>query len=100
MLGYGSSLLLILVSLGNRDGRIPQGCPLCMMFIVALYLPWWWASFVPRLIELITVRLVVGSVENQLYVWIKNALNITEVESICEQQQILVFGSVFVCHVV
>ena len=24
----------------TRDGGIPQGCPLCMMFIVALYLPW------------------------------------------------------------
>ena len=24
----------------NRDGGIPQGCPLSMMFIVALYLPW------------------------------------------------------------
>ena len=24
----------------TRDGRIPQGCPLSMMFIVALYLPW------------------------------------------------------------
>ena len=23
-----------------RDGRIPQGCSLGMMFIVALYLPW------------------------------------------------------------
>ena len=25
-----------------RDGGIPQGCPLSMMFIVALYLPWCW----------------------------------------------------------
>ena len=24
----------------TRDGGIPQGCPLSMMFIVALYLPW------------------------------------------------------------
>ena len=24
----------------TRDGCIPQGCPLSMMFIVALYLPW------------------------------------------------------------
>ena len=24
----------------TRDGGIPQGCPLTMMFIVALYLPW------------------------------------------------------------
>ena len=24
----------------TRDGWIPQGCPLSMMFIVALYLPW------------------------------------------------------------
>ena len=24
----------------TRDGSIPQGCPLSMMFIVALYLPW------------------------------------------------------------
>ena len=23
-----------------RDGGIPQGCPLCMVFIVALYFPW------------------------------------------------------------
>ena len=23
-----------------RDGRIPQGCPLSMVFIVALYVPW------------------------------------------------------------
>ena len=23
-----------------RDGGIPQGCPLCMVFIVALYVPW------------------------------------------------------------
>ena len=25
----------------TRDGGIPQGCPLSMMFIVALYLPWY-----------------------------------------------------------
>ena len=24
----------------TRDGGIPQGCPLSMMFLVALYLPW------------------------------------------------------------
>ena len=24
----------------TRDGGIPQGCPLSMMFVVALYLPW------------------------------------------------------------
>ena len=24
----------------TRDGGIPRGCPLSMMFIVALYLPW------------------------------------------------------------
>ena len=24
----------------TRDGGIPQGCPLSLMFIVALYLPW------------------------------------------------------------
>ena len=24
----------------TRDGGIPQGCPLSMMFIIALYLPW------------------------------------------------------------
>ena len=24
----------------TRDGGIPQGCPMSMMFIVALYLPW------------------------------------------------------------
>ena len=27
---------------GTRDGGIPQGCPLSMMFIVALYLPLCW----------------------------------------------------------
>ena len=27
-------------SMWTRDGCIPQGCPLSMMFIVALYLPW------------------------------------------------------------
>ena len=26
----------------TRDGGIPHGCPLSMMFIVALYLPWCW----------------------------------------------------------
>ena len=26
----------------TRDGGIPQGCPLSMMFIVALCLPWCW----------------------------------------------------------
>ena len=26
----------------TRDGDIPQGCPLSMMFIVPLYLPWSW----------------------------------------------------------
>ena len=26
----------------TRDGGIPQGCPLSMMFIVVLYLPWCW----------------------------------------------------------
>ena len=31
---------MVLVRLGPRDGSIPQGCPLSMMFIVALYLPW------------------------------------------------------------
>ena len=29
-----------LVQPWTRDGRIPEGCPLSMMFIVALYLPW------------------------------------------------------------
>ena len=29
-----------LEQLWTRDGGIPQGCPLSMMFIVALYLPW------------------------------------------------------------
>ena len=35
--------LLLAAGLGQpwtRDGGIPQGCPLSMMFIVALYLPW------------------------------------------------------------
>ena len=27
----------------TRDEGIPQGCPLSMMFIVALYLPWSWS---------------------------------------------------------
>ena len=40
MLGYGSSLHLVLVQSWTRDGGIPQGCRLSMMFIVALYLPW------------------------------------------------------------
>ena len=40
MSGCVLSLLLALVSPGTRDGGIPQGCPLSMMFIVALYLPW------------------------------------------------------------
>ena len=34
---------ILLSSLGlpwTRDGSIPQGCPLSMMFIVAFYLPW------------------------------------------------------------
>ena len=37
---YGLSLLLALGEPWTRDGGIPQGCPLSMMFIVALYLPW------------------------------------------------------------
>ena len=40
MFGCGSSWQLVLVSPGTRDGGIPQGCPLSMMFIVALYLHW------------------------------------------------------------
>ena len=36
MLGYGLSLRLPWI----RDGDIRRGCPLSMMFIVALYLPW------------------------------------------------------------
>ena len=39
----GSNSMSPLVGLGEpwtRDGGIPQGCPLSMMFIVALYLPW------------------------------------------------------------
>ena len=39
-LGYGANLLLALGESWTRDGGIPQGCPLSMMFIVALYLPW------------------------------------------------------------
>ena len=31
----------------TRDGGIPQGCPLSMMFIVALYLPWCGVSCCP-----------------------------------------------------
>ena len=38
----------------TRDGGIPQGCPLSMMFIVALYLPWCrylgaWCGVSPKL---------------------------------------------------
>ena len=33
----------------TRDGGIPQGCPLSMMFIVALYLPWCRYIFLLRL---------------------------------------------------
>ena len=33
-------LAIGLVQPWTRDGCIPQGCPLSMMFIVALYLPW------------------------------------------------------------
>ena len=36
----GLSLLLGLVSRGVGMGGIPQGCPLSMVFIVALYVPW------------------------------------------------------------
>ena len=38
MFGFGLSWLL--GQPWTRDGGIPQGCPLSMMFIVALYLPW------------------------------------------------------------
>ena len=49
LLGSGRSTLLITVrfelsaGLGEPwcwDGGIPQGCPLSMVFIVALYVPW------------------------------------------------------------
>ena len=40
MLGCDLNSLLGLVNLGLVMGGIPQGCPLSMMFIVALYLPW------------------------------------------------------------
>ena len=36
----GLSWLLVLVSLGIGMGGIPQGCPLSMVFAVALYVPW------------------------------------------------------------
>ena len=39
MLGCGSSLLLGFVSHGPGVGGIHQGCPLSMMFLVAVYLP-------------------------------------------------------------
>ena len=39
-LGLGLSLLLAWGKPWTWDGGIPQGCPLSMMFIVALYLPW------------------------------------------------------------
>ena len=35
----GSSLVLVWVELWCRDGGIPQGCPLSMLFSVALYVP-------------------------------------------------------------
>ena len=40
MSSCGLSWRLALVRPWTRDGGIPQGCPLSMMFIVALYLPW------------------------------------------------------------
>ena len=40
MFGCGLSWLLVLVNLGLVMKGIPQGCPLSMMFIVALCLPW------------------------------------------------------------
>ena len=40
MSGYGLRLRLGLGEPWTRDGGIPQGCPLRMMFIVALCLPW------------------------------------------------------------
>ena len=39
MFGFGSSLLVVLHRLGQRMAGVPQGCPLSMVFIVALYLP-------------------------------------------------------------
>ena len=35
----------------TRDGGIPQGCPLSMMFIVALYLPWCWYLAVHEVVQ-------------------------------------------------
>ena len=40
MFGYVFKLASGLGRSWTRDGGIPQGCPLSMMFIVALYLPW------------------------------------------------------------
>ena len=40
MSGCGFSLASGLGEPWTRDGGIPQGCPMSMMFIVALYLPW------------------------------------------------------------
>ena len=41
MLGCGLSFLSSGLAVPwTRDGGIPQGCPLSMMFTVALYLPW------------------------------------------------------------
>ena len=34
------SIMIVFGFGSTRDGGIPQGCPLSMMFIVALYLPW------------------------------------------------------------
>ena len=39
MFVVGSCLLLVLGSSWCRDGGIPQGCPLSVVFIVALYVP-------------------------------------------------------------
>ena len=38
--GLGNSLLSLGGEPWTRDGGVPQGCHLSMMFIVALYLPW------------------------------------------------------------
>ena len=39
MLGLLTSIFIHLFP-WTREGRVPQVCPLSMMFIVALYLPW------------------------------------------------------------
>ena len=42
MSGCGFKLAAGLGQPWTRDGGIPQGCPLSIMFVLALYMPWCW----------------------------------------------------------